>query len=528
MKYYIKLLSVLLSLALLLCACGTPGSDSTTAPGETHGNGSPGATETTNAPVADATDPQEVFRILTVETNSDQMNYQIKDAVKLLKKNHPDIKIEVVYFSTEDSDERDILLTQLRTEIIAGNGPDVYILPTAEYDIPLFTDVQQTITNGHFLDISSYYDADTELGKEELNTVIMDAGLWEGGRYVLPLRYNAAMYVVDTERLEQTGKDLEWLANTNVQKMMNEALAENNELLAKCAYPELIDKGKLLAYFPDSIDYGYDNILLSEETLEAFWAGVNGVISYVDEQENFYNVDFRRDFTVNDYVAQTFAMQGLGVATSLAAAEVPIDQTDLVGAASTRFVNKSLGTADAILPVRSVDNSVTAWVTWYGAVGSSCDNPDLAYEYLRCFLTEEYQWELNRPVISNLATREKESKGMVADGWPVRYLGMAEYVSDSFMRFYRHIEASPVDLGYHIMLEEVKTVENTVLTEDDLSFLDMQIDHVYFPTALEYEFFQDYYLTGYGAESLGCPDLMDPAEMAKDTLKQLTIQVSEG
>ncbi len=97
---------------------GTPGSDSTTAPGETHGNGSSGATETTNAPVADATDPQEVFRILTVETNSDQMNYQIKDAVKLLKKNHPDTKIEVVYFSTEDSDERDILLTQLRTEII--------------------------------------------------------------------------------------------------------------------------------------------------------------------------------------------------------------------------------------------------------------------------------------------------------------------------------------------------------------------------------------------------------------------------
>ncbi len=518
MKTRKKIVMLVLVFSFLLSACSAARGEYTNE-----------ITEPPQTSNVESTEAQEVFWILTTETVRDKMNYQIQDAVKLLQKSHPDLKIEVEYLPSGQSEELDIRLQQLRTDILAGKGPDVYVLPSSSSQELPFLNVQQTICNGHFLDISSYYDADTELGKEALNSTIMDAGVWEGGRYVLPLRYDMGVYVVDTDRFEQqTGKDLEWLANTNVQAMMDEALAENNELLAKCAWPALIVDGTILAYFPNSIDYGSDSVLLTEDTLEKLWSGVNSIAALTDDQERFGTQDYQFDFTVTKYINQTSMDSEYFPHTYFAESELPVDQATISTAASIVMVNKATGVNDTILPVRSVDGSTTAWVTWYGAVGSSCDDPALAYEYLRCFLTEEFQWELNRPTIISWQEMPPESTGMIENGWPVRYEGMADYITGCYMRHYRHFESSPEFANLHGMLTEVKQIESIELTREDLSFLDFQIDNVYFPTSLERQFYGGYYTSNLDLDTLGCPELMEPAEMAKDTLKRLTVQIAEG
>ena len=40
-------------------------------------------------------------------------------------------------------------------------------------------------------------------------------------------------------------------------------------------------------------------------------------------------------------------------------------------------------------------NMITALVNYYGAVGADCEQPALAYDFLREFLTEDSQWEID-------------------------------------------------------------------------------------------------------------------------------------
>ena len=143
---------------------------------------------------ANDTDPKEkTLWIVTEESRiSDGMNWQTEQIMKAFKKANPDVRVtlEVLPNEKEHAQERSVRLEQIRTDILAGNGPDVYLIPNETFmNDPLFKDVQQAMHNGVFADISSYYDTDTTLGKEDLVTEVMDGGVVNGARYVLPLRY---------------------------------------------------------------------------------------------------------------------------------------------------------------------------------------------------------------------------------------------------------------------------------------------------------------------------------------------------
>ena len=136
--------------------------------------------------------------VVTEQSTWDRMNGQLYVLEKAYEEAHSNVDIKVDYLPT-DEQERDVYLQQLRTEILQGGGPDCYLLPTdntlildepAQYtyvDVePLFSDVDLAMRNGLFYDITELYDADDALSKDALNTKIMDAGVVNGIRYVLP------------------------------------------------------------------------------------------------------------------------------------------------------------------------------------------------------------------------------------------------------------------------------------------------------------------------------------------------------
>ncbi len=478
------------------------------------------ASEETTA-ASSSTNTDDTFWILASKTDNDQMQNQINQARKYIQEKYPEMEIKVEYLEYDTSEENEMYLDQLRIDILAGNGPDIFLFATADKFRPgLFPNVQQAIQNGHFTDINEYYEADSELGTENLNETIMNAGLWDGGRYVLPLRYNMFVYTVDTERLAQTGKDLEWLASTNVQEMMDEALSENNSFLAECAFPKL-SSGKLLSYFPDRIDYTYDNVLMQAAELEAFWSGVNGIVSLASEGRSFHSIENMRLSGIDRYIREGDLPSDY---------TVPIRAVDLDDAVANVIVCKAKGIDYEILPVRGVDDSVTAWVSWYGAVGSSCDDPALGYEFLRLFLTEDYQWELNRLTYPKESATLNNTSGMVGDGWPVRYRNASEHLYSAYYRGLGLYSAGDmINPAFELYAKRASELTDTTLNDDDLPFLNFTIDHVYFPMELEGQFFSEYYsYPESDTEKKGAPPLMDPAEMAADTLKRITVQIAEG
>ena len=110
--------------------------------------------------------------VVTEVSCSDGMNYQAEMIARRMEQANPGLTVELEILPT-DPQEREARLTQLRTIIMSGAGPDVYLLPTGgtlttdyvnEYHHrvtqttqvePLFLDVTQAMRSGQFLDISA-------------------------------------------------------------------------------------------------------------------------------------------------------------------------------------------------------------------------------------------------------------------------------------------------------------------------------------------------------------------------------------
>lgn len=147
------------------------------------------------------------------DSTRDGYHLQAELVAEQMRQTHEGLTIELEILPIEET-EREVRLKQLHTQIMSGNGPDVYLLPTGNtvtlkhgnglsQDLsiqvqPLLYDVIQAMRSGIFADISAYYDADDALGTASLQTAVMDVGVIGGARYILPLHYD--LPVLLTER----------------------------------------------------------------------------------------------------------------------------------------------------------------------------------------------------------------------------------------------------------------------------------------------------------------------------------------
>ena len=200
-------LSVFLILVLLLCflaACGQEQPAATT--DSTTDTTTIDSTESNTTTVADTTEDENVLRIVTDKSEKFTTNDLLNSLIKDFSESHPEVTVKLEILP-EDLEERAIRLESIRAEIMSGDGPDVFLFPTANignrWKGLLFPDVAQSMHNGIFADISTFYDVDDELNKDQLHSTIMEAGVLNGERYVLPLWYSIGAILIDSEKLAQ-------------------------------------------------------------------------------------------------------------------------------------------------------------------------------------------------------------------------------------------------------------------------------------------------------------------------------------
>ena len=187
--------------------------------------------------------------VVTEQTTSDSFNYQIEIAAEAFEAEHTGVTVQIDILPT-DEEEREIYLKQLRAQIMAGKGPDIYILPTSniitidapskfsqkhfttqlEVD-PLFQDIAQAMHNGIFADISHFYDADKALETEGLVQDVMNAGVIDGHRYVLPLRYTMPIILSDPSNYAETGINQDFL-NKGIRDLTQHAISTSDTMMA--------------------------------------------------------------------------------------------------------------------------------------------------------------------------------------------------------------------------------------------------------------------------------------------------------
>lgn len=345
--------------------------------------------------------------VVTEETVTDGMNYQVNSAITQFTETYKNVTINLEILPT-DKTEKAKRLDVLREQISAGNGPDIFLLPTTDVLVlsqpkeytyqqiePLFSDVEIAMRNGYFADLSLYYDADIDLETASLNTAIMDAGVIDGARYILPLRYNLPVIYVFEDKLNEYDISFNF-TNATIEEWMDYVISQGDSILA-CGAEYASSKS-----FSNLIDYETRKVTLSFEDVTTYLEKFRKIEELIGTQ-----VAHRTTASLR-FIDDLWK-------------EYPV-HVDSLGSALTFYAIAQVeNEALCMYPIRSINGDVIATVTYYGAISSSCKNQDIAYAFLRLFLTEEYQWELSRP---QPATQQYE--GLIERSWPVRIQGSAE------------------------------------------------------------------------------------------------------
>lgn len=395
---------------------------------------------------------------------------------------HENVKVELTFLPL-DEDEREITMQKIRTELMAGDGSYVFLLPAGsvakmEYTIdyehpmePLFADVHQVMENRVFADLSAYYDNDTALKTEELKQDIMDAGVYDSCRYVLPIGWTMPVVAVDWKRVKELGIE-ESVFSGSMLDIYNAAIEAGDAApLLEILNPPNHSAADIACAFPNLFDYENDTLLLTEEEALQYYTMYNEVM----EARKPYLSVYRPS---EDPSSWLFFTEELVTYVNSPSARFCLNgdnafaRCSLCHAAEVLAIGKVEGLDFSLLPMPSIDGSTVAEITYFGAVSAGCEHPEEAYEFLRMFLTPEVQFQ---KTLSSGATHLR-----IDDcAWPVRVTGS-------------------VDGKYRVALEWAGMQEpvrdrsaffNLELTDDDLSFIREPIDHVRFSTPFSYEFF---------------------------------------
>ncbi len=444
-----RLLPVIYMLVLLLIGCTVPGEPSATEPAE----------------------PQVILRILTESTTVDGMKSQILEMMSLFEKEHKNVNL-ILDVLPQEGLERQKAVSQIYVDISEGNGPDIYLMQngsavtvssgsyltkTAE---PLFDNVTEHMYKGTFADISSYYDADAALDKAGLVAGVMNAGVVDDARYILPLRYSIPVIYADRDALADTVLT-EDILNSGIYKILSTVVPLRDTKLSASVDPVRLHSRYLFNFFSELANYKTYKINLQNGTLYTYMEKAFLNHAYALQAESSPNIPHIGSYISN---GEYFTQGGF-----------PLVLGPLESALDAAAIAKALGIDLAMLPLRGMDGKLIADVTYFGAVGADCENPELAYDFLRLFLMPDAQWEVNRP-----RSTMGFQPGLIAAGWPVRAEGSVEYLWQNMefqLGFYMGKDAE-----WKSRAEGLNIVE---LTDADLSSLFTAVDGARFNHPVE-------------------------------------------
>lgn len=395
-----------------------------------------------------STDPVNLW-IVTEVTTSGGMNEQVQYYIDQFQTEHPNVTVQLDILPYGEP-QRGKYIKELHKKIETGEGPDVYLLPNQDivqnqnyWKIePLFPDVELAMRAGIFADISRNYRFDFKLGKSALQKTVMDAGIVDGCRYVLPLRYEINTVYFFPDLFD--GKAELDMESCTVSDLMQFAIDSGDVAIASSVddNPSRAHDA-LIKTFSNLIDYDSGEITLSPQKLEKYLTTYQTFAEIYSSTRKIYGSIYLDNVEeIVDYA--------------------PIKVNTLMGGIAFSAYAKQTVTTLEMAPLRTDEGDVIATVAYWGAIGSGCKNVETAYEFLRIFLSEEAQWK-------KAYLDERAYPPQVGYGWPVRAKGAAPYFYNDALKWTDRMDGS--------LQQFYRSLE---LTDQDLPVLDTDIDIVRF------------------------------------------------
>ena len=279
---------------------------------------------------------------------------------------HPDHPVTAdKYFADSSSESNDEATQQMLTEVMAGSGPDLIFFDVGNMDI------EKMVRRGVFADLEPYFEADN-FDWSGYNQAVMDAGVWDGQRLVIPLQYNFPMLYTSQTALDETGFSIE---NCDT---FGGLLDEIEAMQADPSQKREVFRAK----------YTFYNF--------AQYAGIP-YVDYDRQKADLSSPELKR---------------GAEIYNNLGGLELGVLDDGINGAADIRDgkalwicpfppVNgfytgpEVINTFDKLvmMPIRDVNGGIQAQITWAVAVRNNSPNLQNAYEFIKYLLSEEFHTE---------------------------------------------------------------------------------------------------------------------------------------
>lgn len=306
-------------------------------------------TLTTNAATTAPTDEQG-RTIITIAGCSIIGDYKFESsylmtACRIYEEEHPNVTFKVIDYNLEYGYEQGP--TQLRLDLLSGKGADIYIYTPYDFD------VKEEVA---FLDLSNFIASDSEFSTADYYWNIVEDTRIDGGLYAIPLDYEAS-FMYGPESLlagidSWTITDVMALEDTLPEglTLINGSLGSSN-----------------LAYY-------------MSHAFEKFIDPATGAVDL--ENEAFYEVlEYANRFTRDDEVTgERLHDKRLALSTTT---------IGNISDYSTEFCWEA--EPQVIIGFPEFDGAVKAEIDYSLSISATSGSPDIAWEVLKHFLSEDMQ-----------------------------------------------------------------------------------------------------------------------------------------
>ena len=260
---------------------------------------------------------------------------------------------------------REIAIERIRTEIMAGEGPDVFIVEDSD---ALFPIPEKTMQKGVFLTLDDYIQNAKLAEWEALMPVVLEAGRTAQGQQLVPMLYTLPVTVYPKESVPEMPQ-----AGTTWQDM----LADESGILRCAASMHRLESSGffmlpgdgVLPVLGEFVDYETEEILFSEKDL-------------LDAMEKI--MELEKESNAKGYTGLPDYFQGRLYSISAL--------TFIANSDSVLSIDRE--TPVTMIPIYSMDGDVTATVQAYTGINRNTKHPEEAFFIVDYLMSTQAQQEL--------------------------------------------------------------------------------------------------------------------------------------
>lgn len=391
----------------------------------------------------------DVGHIMDIQNGSSNLQSYVESFLRRLTEveksgglSPDEVAIEIIPSDRSQTTERSATLQRIRTEIMTGGGPDVFVCAAdmephlAVHDDRLFPYVEKAQESGFFLPLDEYLGEWKLSPWEEMSRQIMDGGKDRNGRQVLlPMTYTLPLlsfYQEDVPPCDFTGAT--W----------DDVLVEENSVLAEqtrwfwCLF-DLLDTSRGDNH-GTGMSFIYPEIIRTEE----------GTLSFTEEE------------------LLNRVKDSLSAYRRLVQQETQAVNLNSLFYYDTRWESFLSTTAKdlTILPLRNQQGGTTAVITTYCAVNRNTKQPDKAVAAVEVLLSEGMWLNSNLVTVYNYPVNQRILTDRNADADPNSFFTNTGLTEKSFQEFLKAVEQVnavriPSRLDY-TMEEMIREIQETI------------------------------------------------------------------